>query len=237
MKNHYIEDAFLVSFPKAGRTWIRVMLAKLLQMNGGNPKKLELIRFRHDGAGALIHHASKESWKDDRVILLVRSPKDIIVSFYFQVTLREKKIWGYEGTLSDFIRSEKYGINTVIKFYNCWAENLSVPKNLMLLRYEYMHENPLRELTRICNFLDLPINVDLKEVIEYSSFDNMKEMDRGKKDHLLSNRGGFMSPGDNPERFKVRKGKISGYLYYLNKEDIAYVDEQTKFLNSYYGYS
>ncbi len=248
MKTKYIEDAYLISFPKAGRTWIRVLLAKLLQMGGGNPEELELIRYRHDGAGDLIFHPHKEQWKDKRIILMVRNPKDIIISWYFQVTLSDRKRkdyrkkgktikgWHYKGDLSDFIRDEKFGIQTIIRFYNCWAENLDIPKSLVGLRYEDLKENPLRELQRVCNFLGIYYDFDLQEVIEYAKFDNMKEMDLGKKKNILSNKGGLMTLGTNPERLKVRRGKIDGYKDYLNEEDIAYVEASVNLLNPYYGY-
>ena len=45
-----------------------------------------------------------------------------------------------------------------------------------------------------------------------------------------------MTLGTNPERLKVRRGKIDGYVDYLNDEDMAYVEKQTKLLNPYYGY-
>jgi hypothetical protein len=240
MKKKFIEDAFLISFPKAGRTWIRVLLAKLLQNGGGNPRMLELIRYRHDGAGDLIFHPHKDEWKDKRIILMVRNPKDIIISWYFQATLsdRKREIWDFKGDLSDFIRDEEFGIRTIVNFYNCWGQNLDVPKSLMLLRYEDLKENTLRELKRVCDFLGIDDigDFDLQEVIKYAHFDNMKEMDLGIQKNILSNRGGFMNPGTDPERLKVRRGKVDGYKDYLNEEDIAYVEDNVKLLNSYYGY-
>src|SRR3989344_8006076 len=49
-KTLFIDDVYLISYPKAGRTWVRVMLAKLLNLMGGDSNKLELIRLSHDNA-------------------------------------------------------------------------------------------------------------------------------------------------------------------------------------------
>ena len=229
MKTKYIDDAFMISFPKAGRTWLRVMFAKLLEMGGGNPKKLELIRYRHDGADVQKYKQKKQRWKDSRVILLIRDPRDVIVSFYFQITLREKKKWNYTKSISKFIRDDRFGIKNIVDFYNFWWENKKVPKDFLLVKYEHLKIDPQWELMAMCQFLNIWDEIrdlDLNKVIQYSSFDSMKEMDHGKKDHLLSNKGGFNISGTDPERFKVRKGRVGGYVEYLSDLDIKYVTNQ-----------
>src|SRR3990172_11645288 len=74
-----------------------------------------------------------------KVIFLVQNVKDILVSFYFQVTKREGN---YTGNISDFIRSDLYGIKKILTFYNIWHENRTVPKEFLRFRYEDMHKNP-----------------------------------------------------------------------------------------------
>jgi hypothetical protein len=45
------------------------------------------------------------------------------------------------------------------------------------------------------------------------------------------------SDKDDPESYKVRRGKIGGYKDYLNKKDLEYVQKQMQELSDYYGYS
>lgn len=235
LKTKFISDTFVISFPKAGRTWLRVMFAKILLMANGDPKKLELLRYRHDGSNVQSYNESKEKWKDNKIILLVRDPRDIVVSFYFQITLRENN--NYNQDISHFIRSV-YGINNIIKFYNNWFENKHIPKEFMLVRYEDLKMKTMIELKRMCTFLDIIVEEeDLKTVIKYSSFENMKQMDIRKKGHPLSNKGALAVVSKNPEGLKVRKGKINGFKDYLNEVDIQYINEQLKLMHTFYNYN
>ena len=73
---------------------------------------LDPIVFTHDGSAlADGKHwselaAGKSDYKEDRVVLLLRDPKDAIVSSYFQATRRLRV---FDGTLSQFVRSERFG--------------------------------------------------------------------------------------------------------------------------------
>ena len=231
------DDVFIISFPKAGRTWVRVMLAKLLEMNGGDPKRLELIKHDHDGMGDLIHQPSRDRWKNNRIILLIRDPRDIIVSFYFHVTLREERIWHYHGSMSQFIKDPKYGISNIIKFYNGWQKDKHVPKDLIVVRYEDMKDNPVKELQRMCEMLGVDSVIDdLHEIVEYSSFENMKQMDLKKIPHLLINNGTLGTVGATPEGLKVRRGKVGGFVDYLSYEEIDYVNNAMIKLHPSFGY-
>ena len=106
---HYCADCYVISYPKCGRTWLRVMIAKALALHykisletvfdpsdviKAGCRKAPRIGFRHDGAD-LIPDPSKKSfkrkyqkYKNKKVIFLVRDPRDVLVSYYFHRTRR-----------------------------------------------------------------------------------------------------------------------------------------------------
>ena len=61
----------------------------------------------------------------------------------------------------------------------------------------------------------------LDATVEFASFDNMKAMERGNRfDRKLLRPG---DPGD-PGSFKVRRGKVGGWVEYLSEEDTRLIE-------------
>ena len=140
-------EYFILSHPKSGRTWLRVMLSKYLSsLNNHKFSNLieihqltteidaPIISFNHDntsynyGISMNKTHFKNKKYKNetDNVILLVRDPRDVIVSYYLHCTRRRKY---FSGTISDFIRDDKFGIEKIIMFLNNWVKNSTIPKN------------------------------------------------------------------------------------------------------------
>ena len=78
---------------------------------------LDPVEFTHDGSALTDGKhwselsADKSEYREDKVALLVRGPKDVIVSSYFQATRRARV---YDGALSQFVRSGRFGIRKVV---------------------------------------------------------------------------------------------------------------------------
>jgi hypothetical protein len=174
-----------------------------------------------------------EKFQNKKMILLVRDPRDTVVSFYFQIKKRQK---AYQDSLSSFIKDEHLGIKSIIKYLNCWQENKHKPADFMLVKYEDLHQDIFYQIKRILKFIGLnEIEEELiHKAIEFASFQNMKKLERSDffKTSILR-----PSDKDDPESYKVRRGKIGGYKDYLNKKDLEYVQKQMQELSDYYGYS
>lgn len=216
------EPVLLVSFPKSGRTWLRVMLdAAGLHIDythdySGHRGKRHFSEMKSD----------KRGYKNRRVMLLVRDPRDVVVSSYFHAS---KRIGVYSGTISEFIRDPKHGIEKIIIF-NCeWFAAAHVPRSFCLIQYEDMHDDLRAVLTRVIQFVDparpLP---DLDPIIELGRFETMRENESSGA--LAKQYGGILRPGDaaDPESFKCRKGKVGGYDEYLSEGDIAYCERMLR---------
>ena len=211
-----VEKVVLVSFPKSGRTWLRVMLdAAGVEMDythdySGHVGQRHFTEMKHD----------KSNYKDRRVVLLVRDPRDVVVSGYFQAT---KRVGVYSGTISDFIRDPKHGIEKIIVFNSDWFVSAGVPRSFCLIQYEDMHTRLREVLTEVIRFVDpkrpLP---DLDQIMELGRFQNMRDLER--KGEFSEKYRRKLKPGDptDAESFKCRKGKIGGYADYLSEDDINY---------------
>ena len=100
----------IVSYPKAGRTWLRLMVARFLQVQHGlnatpdellsgkafRTVKIPRISFTHDADEKFTAWNGKAddirvTGQYTDVVLLVRDPRDIMVSGYFHKVNREKR--------------------------------------------------------------------------------------------------------------------------------------------------
>ncbi|MBW4575424.1 MAG: sulfotransferase domain-containing protein [Aphanothece sp. CMT-3BRIN-NPC111] len=259
-----IVGTYLISFPKAGRTWLRLMIGRALQRHFElvHPDILNLIvnlddqlarlhpnvpriRVKHDDEphGKIPEQLvkSKANFKYAKIIFLSRDPRDVIISTYFYFTKRPNDPHNIKAhDLSSFLRSPKGGFDTLLTYYNIWAENKNVPRDFLLVRYEDMHINPHKELRKVLNFLSLQEISDevISEAVEFASFSNMRNLE--EKNTFNLHMQGFQQ--SDKESYHVRKGKVGGYREYLNEEDIEYLNSRMENLLSkdsqdLYGYS
>ena len=153
-------DAFLISYPKCGRTWLRIMLGWYVGgLDAPNPLEVYRLSCMLPGYRRLeVSHddyphwktadrlfTDKEAYRNKIVLFLVRNPRDVLVSNYFQFTRRkdmELAKVNFSGTISDFIRNPVGGIAGLVGFYNIWAANRQVPARFELLTYEDLSASP-----------------------------------------------------------------------------------------------
>ena len=234
----WARDGYVLSYPKSGRTWLRTMLGSMVCAQYGlkveNPMELQHfwklssgipnIGFTHDDSPNLKFghevEEDKSRYRNKRVLLLTRDPRDVLVSYYFDAKNRMKVI---DCDISTFIHEEKGSVDAIVAFYNAWAEARYVPRDFLWVSYEEMHADPRQVIRSTAKFLGLPDPDEtlLQEIVEKASFRNMRKAEL--HDSFGHER---LRPADphNPESFKVRRGKVGGYVDYLSSEDIAYVD-------------
>lgn len=255
-------DAVVVSFGKSGRTWLRVMISRLYQQVYDLPedvvigfdnfhnmdRRIPRLFFTHDNyIGDYTGHTdSKADFYDKKVLLLMRDPRDVAVSQFFQWRFRmrpEKKLLndylpdGDDSPIYDFVLHDGGGLPKVIDFMNIWAREMTKIRALDVVRYEDMRAEPLETLTRVARFLDIPADAArIQEAVDYASFENMKKKEAN---HSFRMSGGRMAPGDqsNPDSYKTRRAKVGGYRDYFDDDQIAAIDALvTGTLDPVYGY-
>lgn len=262
--NHSKERIYITSFPKAGRTWLKVMLSQYLCLRYNistenslliesfykKNKEIPYIKFIHDDTPfwkkpSELEH-SKKNFESSKLILLIRDPRDMIVSGFFQKSRRhklrseeeriKKKKPVYTKSLKDYVYEEVGGIDSLIKFYNIWWDQNTEPQDFKLIKYEDLMHSTLSEVKSILDFIGIE-EVDtelLNKVIEDASFDNLKQLE---KDRVFKAIELIPLDADDPESFKVRRGKIGGYVDYLEQPEIDYLNEKIRHnLNPAFGY-
>ncbi|MEM6596645.1 MAG: sulfotransferase domain-containing protein [Cyanobacteria bacterium P01_C01_bin.69] len=242
-------DYLLLSLTNCGRTWLRIIIGRAMQLHclsvkgvceavGRDINLHDLFRFSeinptfpsikpmHEKYGQFGNR-----YEHQKVILLVRDPRDALVSRYYQ----HQHELPFSG-LEDYITAGT-DLSAYIKFYNDWHTNRDTAKDFLLVRYEDMKANIFEEMCRVFLFLDLPVTSDeVHQAIDYATFENMRKMELKGSQQV---RTGVMSSRDvdKPDSFKVRKGSVGGYHSELSAETIAYLDAAVKTqLNSTYGY-
>jgi len=145
----------------------------------------------------------------------------VLISSWYHLTFREPI---YRGSRSAFIREDLVGIHKVVAFMNLWVRNRHVARDFLLLRYEDLQQDPREALLQVLAFLDQPIPSDatVDEVIEASSFRNMKQAEKQR-----ASGSPWLNPGQRPtdDALKVRKGKVGGFRSELSEADIHYLDQ------------
>jgi hypothetical protein len=229
-------DNYFVSYPKCGRTWTRYFLAKYMENLCGREFDIEfdnLIQKSSCDRMLVYTHAQYEEdtldqtrqklidLKNKNIINLVRDPRDVMVSLYFQLTKRNPKDFLSEGiSMEKFVRVKQCGIERLVDFMNLWYMNRNLFADYTQLTYESLQEEPEKEFAKFIRALGLPLDPNiLTKAIEESSFDNMRKKEKQKDTTELK-------PGDeqDEESYKTRRGKVGGYEDYLDQETVEFID-------------
>lgn len=241
---HLNTKVFLVSYPKCGRTWLRLLIGKYLAEHfelqqedlldvkqlSKKHESIPRILINHDDEPHYRRRNELESWKymyrGKSVLFLVRDPRDVIVSRYHHVRSREGRR-EQADSLSDFIRSEPGSFQTIVRYYNIWLANATIPGSFLLIRYEDMQEDTERELRRALDFLEIEEvqNNLLREAVEYARFDNMRKME---EENTFDSGGLQKGEADSENAYKTRKGEVGGYREEVPDQAISYMNEVIK---------
>ena len=244
---HRRTSGYVVSYPGCGRTWLTVLMGKTLidqfRLGEANPAAITNLADIRRGVPRLeVSHddrpqhcrpeevvRDKSRFASKPVVLLVRDPRDAIISYYFEASKRRGR---FEGSAGEFLRHPVGGLDTLLTYYNVWADNRTVPRRFYRVSYEQLHRDPVGELGRVMNAFGVsPPRSLLEGAVEFSRFENMRKLEaRGFGRPELDRR----DPGDT-ESFKARKGKVGGYREYLSPEDVEYLNARiAERLSPYY---
>ncbi len=246
-----------VSFPKSGRTWIELMVAKAYSIKTGtdvstivNNKadftdtNLSNYFFSHGHENNLIckgNYFPVKNYYNKKVILLVRDPRSVLVSMYYYM---KYSFNAFGGDISEFIKypyksgtqeaivsSSRFGIMPIINYMNAWKNNNKILKDFKVIYYEDFKKNTKKELTKLLRYVGLHFcsnEIDL--ILEYGSIDNMKKLE---SENTLKWHA-FPNPQDN-RGAKVREGNTTGFKKELSLDDLKYIEDMLENnLNNFY---
>ena len=242
-------DAVFASYGKSGRTWVRVMISRYYQLAKGisdgiilgfdnfhrlNPEIPKLF-FTHDNylRQYLGSADSREAFYGYKTVLLVRDPRDVAVSQFFQWKFRMRPYkkamnkypaHGADISVYDFVMDPHQGLPRVIGFLNDWSKELTRINDALVVRYEDLRSHPERELARLMTFLGEEVNEEaVRGAVEFAAVENLRKME---SQNYFWRSGSRIKAKDvnNPDSFKVRKAKVGGYRDYFEDEQIAAID-------------
>jgi hypothetical protein len=203
----------VISFQKSGRTWLRAMLDRLA---------IE-IPFSHGDAAIAPQRDPRhdfERFADRRIIFLHRDPRDVLVSMYFHT---KNVMHLHELPLSEFINHPRHGIEAICAYNRRWLDGAGRFDDFLPITYEEMHAAPadtLANVLRFCGFGGIA-HAHVERAIAECSFERMKERERtGVMATLFPGR--FSETSTIDEAMKVRRGKVKGFVDYLDAEQIAH---------------
>lgn len=242
-----LRDTYVLSFPKSGRTWLRMLLAtyfsqhynvkvtpEITEQGRQNPR-VPIIRFTHLGAETPSLDCDLGRLKNKRVIFLIRDPRDVVVSYYYEVT-RRASVWpDHVSSIHSFVRDGCFGIPRIVEFMNLVMRNRQRIPRLRIISYEELQRDTAAKLGELLAFTGVRgVQEEVVRLcVKSCSFENMRGMEaKGLIAH------DSMRPGDasDPQSYKVREGRVGGHRGYLLADDLDYVNAYIRRnLDSVYG--
>lgn len=147
-------------------------------------------------------------FQNHKIILIVREPRDVMVSYYHFETAKAKP--RFRGTFSEFIRHKKFGLEAWFKHYQSWIKYATV-----LLTYEDLKKDDISEFSRMLKCLDISIDPEIvKLAAEKSRFDQIRQIE---DEYGWSMTGKFKQNS----RF-TRQGKSQAWQDFFSLEDLDY---------------
>jgi hypothetical protein len=225
-------DVFLCSYPKSGTTWLGFLIAQVLKPDESEQLDLKSfnsyvpdVNLQYTKRGSLsqyaelrdprflLCHATYDA-KLPKVVYVTRDPRDVMVSYWhYQKFLK----MDFNLSLAEFLSADDH--------WPCeWDQHVAdwlLPerkRNVMLVRYEDMHEDAAGVLRRVLAFGGVrTTEARLHAAVESSRFEHM----RAAEEQFGVNGKG----GDDQERF-VRKGRVGSWQEEMGYTELRIVEER-----------
>lgn len=233
------DDIFLVSYPRSGNTWTRFLLGNLIYQDEPTAflnieSRIPEIYFNRDRAMRRLPRPrilkSHECFQPHypRVIYIVRDPRDVAIS-YFHHNVKARNIpedYPLESFVPRFVASE------FDRMFGSWHDNvlswISLRGNdphFLMLRYEDMKEDPVRELIRVIAFLEYcsfgriaSSREAIERAVELSSPERMRALEKQEAQRWVLTK---QTRSDKPF---VRSARSGGWRSQLKPESVAAIE-------------
>ena len=223
-------DQMLAGYPKVGSTWIRYYLYSLLaqKVDGSDPTidamNTAMPEFAHpsffqpwsfEECARIIktHQRGLPFLRNKRTALIVRDPRDIVVSYYHYASGLISS--DFNGSVSDVLRHSKMGAESFFKHYASWGDHAG-----LVLKYEDLKDNPFDGFSRLAAYYGIERSSEkIQQAIDVANFSSMRTAQK-KSDKLK-------------DEFKdghqfVRSGKKAQWKDLFSDDDIAYYESLKK---------
>jgi len=198
------DDTFLVSYPRSGNTWTRFLIGNLVQPNESitflniekvipDTSALSMRYLEHVPRPRILKSHEYFDPRYKKVIYIVRDPRDVVLSHYNWQ--RKYRVIEDQYPLEPYV--SRFIAGNVDTGWGSWAEHvlswLATRHNsadFLLLRYEAMLAEPLRELEKVANLLGISATSEaLATAVARSSADNMRKMEKTQDGEWVTTKG------------------------------------------------
>lgn len=245
---YIIGKKFIISFPKSGRTWVRYFLAKYFESLYGVPIILDFFTLVKRNKNIPRFHFTHGNFFDERiddlqktikllkgkdVLMIVRDPRDVVISFYYHNKKRSSFLGADSMSLPEFIRHRQLGIERIIQYMNKLYSSRDSFHSFEFIKYENLIQTK-DTFKIIIHFLEQKYDEDsFNYAYNQSSFKNMHEVEISNK---IDNPILQVADVNDPDSHKVRKGIVGGYKEECSVTDIEYMDNCMKKLDPVFQY-
>lgn len=218
-------DAFVISFPKSGSSWLRMLLSHAITGDesdfdsirrtvppiGGHQRAAPIL----PGQGRLIRsHEPIRRELDLRahpIVYLVRDGRDVAVSYFHH----HQKMGTFAGSLDEF--SARF-IEGRVDNFGPWHRHVELacerrqaqPGRFCLVRYEDVLRAADTAVGEVLHFLGVEVDTSLvSEAVAACSIGRMRDKER---------RSSFLDGRGDPSRPLVREGRAGSWRNHLSQE-------------------
>lgn len=165
-------------------------------------------------------------WNDNsKYIIVIRNPKDVVVSFYYHTKGMDKFYDFTNGSFDDFFDlfiSGQVEFGDYFHHVNSWIRKRHL-KNVFIITYEYMKKNPKESISKIANFIspEYGKKVDsdenfLQKIIDNSSVNLMKKNFKPMDEFVSTNKDFTF----------IRKGQVNDWKNLMSEEQNKLLNER-----------
>jgi hypothetical protein len=209
--------------PKTGTTWMQRTLVSIPGYCYVGHTEGVIQRYDHVNPGDVIHAhevfspSLAQTLRDNeiRMVLMVRDPRDVVVSYMFHIRRDQFSPWqanmlalSYDEGILACIEGRP-GLRSIaehMQFSKSWLEQ-TFP--FCCVCYEELNQNPIHEAQRVFQFLGIPLQAQfLRSVVNRNLFERRTI---GRRIWTSGRKPGH----ENPNKF-LRKGIVGDWKNYFN---------------------
>jgi len=242
-----LNDVFLASYPRSGNTWMRFLLSELISGQtadfGTVETAIPYIGIQNRRVPALLPNGGQvfkthEQYRVEyqRVVYLVRDPRDVAVSNYEHERASLSYVdHGLDHFLDQYVRGRASAFGSWRTHTESWLNSpLFERGTLLLIKYEDLRSDPERTLARVADFLGLQVDSGaIRNAVLNNALSNM----RLKEDRRMAKVGFFGKPELLESGRFVRQGSVGGWSKRLTERQSALIEDHAGTLLQILGYA
>jgi hypothetical protein len=164
---------------------------------------------------AMSHLPWDERFLRPRILLLMRTPADSLVSRFYHMSRHAGQ---FDGSIDEFAHDVLYGVPGLVEYFASWEPHAE-DANVEVVTYEQLRAEPFGPFRRIADQLGIEATDEqLQAALDASTVEKMREVEKASG-------VGAPNPYDrsDPQAMRVRKAKVGGWRDELAPETVDYL--------------